>query len=101
EIAWQGLDGAFVERDDSATDSQTGGSGTLRAPMSASVINVMVAVGDHVQLHQPLFVLEAMKMELEIRAEVAGTVMSVNTKTGAQVSAQQVLAEIVDEETTS
>ncbi|HUH60204.1 MAG TPA: acetyl-CoA carboxylase biotin carboxylase subunit [Candidimonas sp.] len=101
EVCWRGLDAAFVEHDTRAPDLQAGGSGTLRAPMSASVINVMVAVGDQVRLHQPLFVLEAMKMELEIRAEVAGTVMSVNTKTGAQVSAQQVLAEIVNVEATS
>jgi geranyl-CoA carboxylase alpha subunit len=101
ELSWQGLDAAFVEHDTRTPDAQAGGSGTLRAPMSASVINVMVAVGEQVQLHQPLFVLEAMKMELEIRAEVAGTVVSVNTKKGAQVSAQQVLAEIVDQEAAS
>lgn len=101
EISWQAMDAAFVEQETRAPDSQVGGSGTLRAPMSASVINVMVAVGDQVRLHQPLFVLEAMKMELEITAEVAGTVVSVNTKTGAQVSAQQVLAEIAEQETTS
>src|SRR5205814_1941717 len=52
-------------------------SGELSAPMPATVRAVLVRPGDHVTIGQPLVILEAMKMELPLRAPVEGTVQSV------------------------
>jgi geranyl-CoA carboxylase alpha subunit len=94
DLAWNGFDARFTEPEVDLGNKSAGGNGNLLAPMSASVVNVMVAVGDRVEARQTLFVLEAMKMEIEIIAEISGVVASVGVGVGQQVSAQQLLAEI-------
>jgi geranyl-CoA carboxylase alpha subunit len=73
--------------------------GLVRAPMSGRVIGVNVAAGDKVEKGQTLAVLEAMKMEHQMKAAFAGTVSSVSAQTGEQVSARQVLLTLAKEET--
>lgn len=51
--------------------------GTVRAPMTGTVLEVMCAVGDVVEADQTLVVVSAMKMEHKLSAGVAGTVQSV------------------------
>ena len=46
----------------------------LRSPMPGMVVKVLVAEGDPVTLEQPLLVIEAMKMQNELAAPVAGTI---------------------------
>jgi acetyl-CoA/propionyl-CoA carboxylase biotin carboxyl carrier protein len=65
--------------------------GRVVAPMQGTIIEVLVSVGDTVQLGQGLCVLEAMKMENEVSAEGAGTVTEVHVSTGDNVSAGDVL----------
>jgi len=72
----------------------TVGRGLTVAPMPGKVLQVLVAVGDAVEPGQPLVVLEAMKMETTLRAEVAGTVASVSVSPGAMVEAGAALVEI-------
>jgi biotin carboxyl carrier protein len=71
------------------------GSGTVTAPMPGKVVAVLVAVGDAVVVGQPLVVLEAMKMESTLAAEVAGRVATVAAVAGATVAGGDVLIEIV------
>jgi biotin carboxyl carrier protein len=59
--------------------------GSLTAPMPATVISVNVAPGDAVERGQILVVLEAMKMELPVRAPAAGMVGAVNCSPGELV----------------
>lgn len=59
--------------------------GSLTAPMPATVRRVEVAPGDAVERGDTLLILEAMKMELPIRAEGAGVVRSVNCREGELV----------------
>jgi geranyl-CoA carboxylase alpha subunit len=73
--------------------------GLVRAPMSGRVIGVNVKAGDKVEKSQTLAVLEAMKMEHQLKAAFAGTVGSVSAQTGEQVSARQVLLTLAREET--
>ena len=71
------------------------GSGAVVAPMPGKIIAVLVAVGDTVLPGAPLVVLEAMKMESTLTAEVGGRVASVHAEPGAMVDAGTLLVEIV------
>ena len=59
--------------------------GHLRAPMSGTVVAVMVRRGDKVAKGAPLLILEAMKMEHAINAPAAGVVAAVNYGAGDRV----------------
>jgi acetyl-CoA/propionyl-CoA carboxylase biotin carboxyl carrier protein len=62
--------------------------------MQGTIVKVLVAVGDEVEAGQVVCVLEAMKMENNISAEVAGTVTAVNVSPGDGVGAGDVVAVI-------
>ena len=64
---------------------------TIRAPMACTVVGVPVKAGQAVQAGQTLLVLEAMKMEHELRAERDGQVLRVDTRPGELVAEGDVL----------
>ena len=64
------------------------------APMPGKVVRVLVAVGEAVEAGQGLLVVEAMKMQNEMKAGRAGTVLSLAVKEGATVTAGEALATI-------
>ena len=70
------------------------GSGTVAVPMQGTIVKVLVAVGDTVEVGQTICVLEAMKMENNVIAEKAGTVKEVRVQAGASVGPGDVLAVI-------
>ncbi|MDB5816560.1 MAG: Methylcrotonyl-CoA carboxylase biotin-containing subunit [Rhizobacter sp.] len=78
----------------SAKAGDAAGDGKLRASMNGRVVAVMVAVGDMVEAGQPMLTLEAMKMEHIHAAPAAGKVTALNVKTGDQVAASRIVAEI-------
>jgi len=57
----------------------------VKSPMPGRVVKVLVAEGDVVAAGQGLVVLEAMKMENEVRARAPGTVAQIHVKAGATV----------------
>jgi len=61
------------------------GTGDVAAPMPGRVIAVMAALGDAVTKGDPLFAIEAMKMEHTILAPLAGTVTEVRVTAGDQI----------------
>ena len=69
-------------------------SGALLAPMPGRVTQVLVAPGIAVEAGALLVVIEAMKMEHQVRAPRAGTVAAMHAKQGEQVAARQCLVEI-------
>jgi pyruvate carboxylase subunit B len=71
--------------------STASGSHDIVAPMPGRVVKVLVAPGDTVAAHQGLVVVEAMKMENELRAARAGTVAAVHVAEGVSVEAGTVL----------
>ncbi|TXS89845.1 acetyl-CoA carboxylase biotin carboxylase subunit [Parahaliea maris] len=70
------------------------GSGTVTAPMHGSVLALNVSEGEQVEVGAELAVIEAMKMEHRLCAEIAGTVSRVMVGAGEQVAAGAVLLEI-------
>jgi acetyl/propionyl-CoA carboxylase alpha subunit len=71
-----------------------GGGGTIKAPMPGNVVKVMVAEGDEVTAGDSIVVVEAMKMEHEVRSGVDGTVKKVNVAAGDSVGTSEVMVEI-------
>lgn len=70
------------------------GPAPLVAPMPGLIVRVNVAEGDQVQAGQGLVVMEAMKMENELRAQAGGTVKRVACAPGAAVEKGAVLIEL-------
>jgi pyruvate carboxylase subunit B len=66
----------------------------VNAPMPGAVIKINFSVGDHVTPDDTMFIIEAMKMETEIKAPSAGKIAKVLINPGVQVAAGQVLAHI-------
>lgn len=86
---------AFEVGDDARGGHDAGaGSGLVVAPMPGKVITVLVAAGDRVEAGQAVVVLEAMKMESTLPAEVTGRVTAVRAVPGTVVGAGDVLVEI-------
>jgi len=67
------------------------GEQKIVAPMPGRVVRVLVAAGDTVEARQPMVVVEAMKMENELRSPKAGRVKDVAVAAGASVEAGRVL----------
>lgn len=78
----------------SKSNTPSGGSGTVSAPMPGTINDVKVKVGDSIKKGQILLVLEAMKMENEIMANADGNITSVNVSKGASVSVGDTLITI-------
>jgi biotin carboxyl carrier protein len=80
----------------SRKDTARGSDGvqTVVAPMPGKVVRVLVAPGDEVKAGQGLLVVEAMKMQNEMKAVRAGRILSVAVKEGATVAAGEVMATI-------
>lgn len=70
------------------------GPAPLVAPMPGMIVRVAVHVGDMVQAGQGLVVMEAMKMENELRATAAGTVKAVLAQPGTAVEKGALLLEL-------
>lgn len=88
DARWVFLDGqvfCFEMLNERARRRTAGHHGTLTAPMPATVVSVQVAPGDTVKRGDTLIVLEAMKMELPVRAPADGTVTKVNCRPGELV----------------
>jgi oxaloacetate decarboxylase alpha subunit len=67
---------------------------SINAPMTGNVIEVLVSVGQQVKNGDPVLVIEAMKMETEIRSNTSGTVQSISVSKGDSIRADQVLMTI-------
>ena len=71
-------------------------AGSLTAPMPATVVHVKVAAGDMVRRGDILIVLEAMKMELPVRASGDGRVTAVHCEPGQLVQPDTSLIDIAE-----
>jgi biotin carboxyl carrier protein len=74
------------------------GGGVVKSVMPGIVVSLLAGEGDTVEEGQPLLVLEAMKMQNEISAPVAGVIRRIHVGEGEAVSAGAKLVEIEPEE---
>jgi acetyl-CoA/propionyl-CoA carboxylase biotin carboxyl carrier protein len=70
------------------------GSGQVAVPMQGTIVKVLVAVGDVVEVGQTICLLEAMKMENAVAAEKDGVIKEVKVSAGDSVGAGDVVAVI-------
>ena len=70
------------------------GEQRITAPMPGRIVRILAKPGDTVELRQPVIVIEALKMENELRAPKAGTIKEVAVETGASVEAGRLLVVI-------
>ena len=76
------------------SDRHHHGAAEILAPMPGKVVRVLVQEGEAVEAGQGLVVVEAMKMQNEMKAPKAGKVLSIHGTEGATVTAGEVLATI-------
>ena len=67
---------------------------TVEAPMQGVILNILVKVGDSVKAGDNLVILEAMKLENEIKSPIDGKVVAINVEKGASVNAKDALVVI-------
>ncbi|MEO0813299.1 MAG: biotin/lipoyl-containing protein, partial [Myxococcota bacterium] len=97
EAVWVTYRGSTLELRRAVSDAVTrsgAADGKLRSPIAGKVVQVLADVGATVESGQTLIVIEAMKMEHELRADSNGVLRSVQVSAGVQVDARQILAEI-------
>jgi biotin carboxyl carrier protein len=81
-------------RSGEAAGAHDHGAARIAAPMPGKVVRVLVEVGQTVDAGVGLVVVEAMKMQNEMKSPKAGTVITLNAVAGATVNAGEVLAVI-------
>ena len=98
-MAGRHLEAGVVDERTRAIKQMTGASEeirglkALRAPMPGLVVKVESQVGDEVALGQGLVIVEAMKMENELKSEGAGKIARILVEPGQIVEKDQVLVE--------
>jgi pyruvate carboxylase subunit B len=68
--------------------------GHVASSMPGTVVDVLVKVGDPIKAGDPVLVIEAMKIEYQVQAPVAGTIRAVNVAKGESVAPDEALIEI-------
>jgi len=91
DVVWVGID---VRPDSGASTSAARDQDALSPPMSATVVRILVQPGARVQAGETLVVLEAMKMELPIRAPRAAAIRAVHCREGDLVQPGMALVEL-------
>lgn len=97
-VEWRGrryeTEPALLDIDRLALHGHTHGRAGLEAPMPGTIIRVLTTEGEHVAAHQPLVVLEAMKMEHIVAAPYDGIVLRLPYTVGALVAKGATLVEL-------
>ncbi len=75
-------------------DGPGAGGGEVRASMPGRVVGLPLAVGAEVAVGDVVAVLEAMKMENDVRAKIAGTIATIQVREGDAVEARALLLTI-------
>ncbi len=90
DVAEGTVDEVAVKKTSNAT-SQTD---NIKAKLPGSVVKILLSQGDHVEINQTVMIIEAMKMETEVKSLVSGEIAEIAVKVGDQVTADQILVKI-------
>lgn len=88
---------AISERERSKVLTAASGVQEIKSPMPSRVVKILKTLGDEVKLDEGVVVVEAMKMESELKSPINGTVKDIKTKEGDSVEAGTVLLIISSE----
>jgi biotin carboxyl carrier protein len=95
---WIGIDGCalefLIDRTTGRVRPAARDQDALTPPMSGTVVRIQVRVGDHVEAGDTLVVLEAMKMEVPIRAPRAATIRAIHCVEGQLVQPGMLLVDL-------
>ena len=93
------LDSRTARRRASAGGGAAGaGAATVRSPMPGRIVSVLVTEGDTVTAGQGVVIVEAMKMENELRAEIDGVVSKIHVKPDDRVDGNAELINLTPSE---
>lgn len=89
-VFWNGYSARFqyLEHEGEATEKQA------RAPMTGKIVSIPVKLGQHVHQGETLAILEAMKMEYKLDAEIDGEVEEINAQVGELVDLGHVIVKL-------
>jgi len=79
-------------------ESSASSSNVIISPMPGKIFKVLKKVGDSVTVGETVLILDAMKMEHSLKANVDGVIKTLKGKIGDQVSADQLLVEIQEKQ---
>lgn len=68
--------------------------GSLKSPMPGKILDIMVSEGEEVAKGQPVAILEAMKMENELKSPINGIVKKIDSEIGQSVEKKTLIMEI-------
>ena len=83
--------GGPPRRRQGGTRRASASGGAIAAPMQGTIVKVLVEEGQEVEADEPMCILEAMKMESEVRSQKAGTVSEVSVESGQTVRSGETL----------
>ncbi len=93
EVTFEALN-EYISEGVSGGRKKASAPGDVTAPLPGNVVEVLVAEGDQVEAGQALLVMEAMKMETELLANISGTVNKLHVSKGDRVTPGETLIEI-------
>lgn len=82
---------AVVNKPGEGTIKRAAGSANVKAPLPGNIFKIMVAVGDQIAKGDTVLIMEAMKMENEVKAEKEGVVKEIKVSEGDAVLQSDVL----------
>lgn len=83
-----------VKKEGEGVIKKSTGGEKVKAPLPGSIFKILVNVGDQVKKGDNLLIMEAMKMENDIKAEKDGVVSAIKVKVGDAVLQGEVLIEM-------
>ena len=105
DVYYIDIDSVLLEVREPSAEGFAGGVGDqaavkdkIFAPMPGKIVKLMAAVGDDVEIKQPMVIVEAMKMENQVNAKAKGKVKAVNFAVGDQVDTETPIIELEIEE---
>ncbi len=87
-------EGGDAEASTAETSSAGGDGEPVAAPLTGNIFKILVSEGDSVEEGETIIVLEAMKMETEVKAQKAGTVSKICVREGDSVNSGDTLIEL-------